>query len=76
MRKVMLALVGSLVVPGASVAPAETPAVSIELAHDSAREQQARDQLEQLLKQYDLSRWIFTKRIRIDHLLVERGLAE
>ena len=66
MRKVMLALVANLVVFGASPAAAETPAVSIELAHDSAREQQARDQIERLLKQYDLSRWIFTKKILID----------
>jgi hypothetical protein len=66
MRKVMLAVVANLLAFGASMAAAETPTVSFELAHDSAREQQARDQIERLLKQYDLSRWIFTKKVLID----------
>jgi hypothetical protein len=50
----------------AAMAAAKTPAVSIELAHDSTREQQAKAQLERLLNQYDLSRWIFTKKVLID----------
>jgi hypothetical protein len=52
-----------------SVVMAETPAITIELAHDSPIEQRAKAQLERLLKEYDLSRWIFTKKIRIDQFV-------
>ena len=66
MRKLILVLAVAGVVPAGSVAAAQTPTVSIELAHDSVSEQQVKDQLERLLKEYDLSRWIFTKKIRIE----------
>jgi hypothetical protein len=58
MRKLILVLAVAGVVLAGSVAAAETPAVSIELAHNSANEQQVKDQLERLLKEYDMSRWI------------------
>jgi len=63
-RALSLALALGLLL-GSGVA-AETPAISIELANNTPNEQRAKEQLEQLLKQYDLSRWIFTKKIRID----------
>ncbi len=66
MRNLILVLAVAGVVLAGSVEAAETPAVSIELVHNSADEQQVKDQLERLLKQYDLSRWIFTKKIRIE----------
>jgi hypothetical protein len=66
MRKLILVLAVAGVVLAASAAAAETPAVSIELAHNRANEQQVKDQLGRLLKEYDLSRWIFTKKIRIE----------
>jgi hypothetical protein len=52
-----------------SVATAQTPTISIELAHNSPDEQRAKDQLERLLKNYDLSRWIFTKKVRIEQFV-------
>jgi hypothetical protein len=48
---------------------AQTPTISNELAHDSSGEQRAKDQLERLLKEYDLSRWIFTKKVRIEQFV-------
>ncbi|MBW8862599.1 MAG: hypothetical protein JF601_09570 [Acidobacteria bacterium] len=41
-------------------------ALEITLKQGSAREGQTRDQLQRLLKNYDLSRWIFTKTVVID----------
>jgi len=49
-----------------SAAAAKTPALSIELATNSPTEQRAKAQLERLFKEHDLSRWIFTKKIRIE----------
>jgi len=66
MRKLILVLAIAGVVLAGSVAVAQTPAVSIELAHNSANEQQVKDQLGRLLKEYDLSRWVFTKKTRIE----------
>ena len=66
MRKPILALAVAGLVLASWVAAAETPAVSIELAHNSGNEQQVKDQLQRLLKEYDLSRWIFTRKIRIE----------
>src|SRR5689334_16523468 len=51
---------------GAAMAAAKTPMISIELAHNSIREQQAKAQLERLLDEYDLSSWIFTRKTRIE----------
>ena len=48
---------------------AQSPTLSVELAHNSPNEQRAKDQLERLLKEYDLSRWIFTKKIRIEQFV-------
>ena len=59
----LIAAAGLLV---SAAAVAKTPALSIELATSSAAEQQAKDQLERLFKEHDLSRWIFTKKIRIE----------
>lgn len=52
-----------------AVAAAQSPTLSIELAHNSPNEQRAKDQLDRLLKEYDLSRWIFTKKIRIEQFV-------
>jgi hypothetical protein len=41
-------------------------AVNIRLAHDSSAEQQAKEQLERLLKQYDPSRYTFTHDVIIE----------
>jgi hypothetical protein len=66
MRKLIRGLAIAGVVLAGSVAAAKTPDVSIELAHNSVNEQQVKDQLQRLLKEYDLTRWIFTKKIRIE----------
>ena len=47
-------------------AVAATPAVTIDLQHGSAAEQKTRDQLEKLLKTYDLSHYLFTQRVMTD----------
>lgn len=40
--------------------------LQIKLAHNSATEQQTGDQLERLLKTYDVSPWLYTKSIIVD----------
>lgn len=63
----VLAAVGVFGLLAAAQTPAaQTSAVSIELANNSPNEQKAKEQLERLLKEYDMTRWIFTKRIRIE----------
>jgi hypothetical protein len=59
------------VVMAATLAPehsaaAKTPSLSIELAKNTPNEKLAKEQLERLANEYDLSRWIFTKKIRIE----------
>src|SRR5262245_5965571 len=54
-----------MVVTMAPTALAQDP-VAITLVHDSATERQTRDQLQRLLKAYDVSPWIYTKSIAID----------
>ena len=67
MRVAFVGCLAAIVVlaPGPGMA-AQRPAISIELAHDNPDERAAKEQLERLLTQYDLSRWIFTKRVRIE----------
>jgi hypothetical protein len=59
----LIAATGLLV---SAAAAAKNPAASIELATNSPTEQRAKDQLERLFKEHDLSRWSFTKKIRIE----------
>jgi len=66
MRNPILVLAAAGLVLAGWVSAAETPAVAIELAHNSGNEQQVKAQLQRLLKEYDLSRWIFTRKIRIE----------
>ena len=67
MRTAFATLVAAVLVLGASHAVvAKTPKITIELAHDSMEERAAKEQLERLFVQYDLSRWIFTKTVRIE----------
>ena len=40
--------------------------VEIERAHDTASEQATADQLRRLLSQFDLTPWLFTRRILVD----------
>lgn len=42
------------------------PELEISLAHGSAAEAQTREQLQRLLNQYDLSDWVWTRRVIID----------
>jgi hypothetical protein len=65
LRLWLLAAAVSLL-PGLAALAAETPELAIELANNGPNEQSAKDQLERLTKKYDLSRWIFTKKVRID----------
>ena len=43
-----------------------TPEIEITLAHGTAAEAETRDQLQKLLKAYDLSDWLWTRKIVID----------
>ena len=57
---------GLLASPLAVAEETEKPALAITLKNDSAREVETKVQLEKLLEQHDLSRWIFTREIVID----------
>jgi hypothetical protein len=47
-------------------ASAATPEIEVSLAHGTTAESQTRDQLMRLLKDYDLSGWLWTRRLLID----------
>ncbi|HEX4497652.1 MAG TPA: hypothetical protein VIE43_18410 [Thermoanaerobaculia bacterium] len=62
-------MMGLLLLFGTGAAlPAETPAVplDIKLAHGDAAETQTRDQLQRLLRTYDVTPWIFTHSVIVD----------
>lgn len=44
--------------------------LEISLKHGNDREKQTKDQLQRLLKQYDLAKWIFTKKILIEFKVI------
>jgi hypothetical protein len=44
--------------------------VTIELASNTALEQRGREQLERLLRTYDLSPWLFTRTVRIESYVI------
>jgi hypothetical protein len=46
--------------------PGATPELEVSLAHETAAEAETRDQLQRLLKAYDLSDWVWTRKIVID----------
>jgi len=46
------------------------PKLEITLKHNSTREQQMQVMLEQLLEQYDLSKWLFTRKVIIEDYAV------
>jgi hypothetical protein len=46
--------------------PAATAEVEISLAHGTAKEAATRDQLQRLLKAYDLSDWLWTRKVIIE----------
>jgi hypothetical protein len=45
---------------------AATPPIEISLAHGSAAEMETRDQLQRLLRTYDLSDWVWTRKVMIE----------
>lgn len=49
-----------------AVVAEEEPALAITLKNDSDRERETKAQLEAILEQHDLSKWIFTREIVID----------
>src|SRR5215470_6516498 len=59
-------LVASLLAAALGTTAAAQGPIDITLAHNSATEQQTRDQLQRLLKAYDVSAWIYTKAVAID----------
>jgi hypothetical protein len=63
MKKILLSILLSLFLNLAIPAQDE---IKISLKNSSKAEQQTKEQLQRLLKTYDLSKWIFTKSIIID----------
>ena len=61
----LLGLLFLLASPPAA-APVQPAAVEIELKKGSPEEVRTRDQLQRLLREHDLERWIFTRKIVID----------
>jgi len=43
-----------------------TPDIEVSLAHGTTAEAQTRDQLQRLLKAYDLSNWVWTRKVLIE----------
>lgn len=50
--------------------PTDTGRVTITLAHGSPAERETQDQLERLLRQYDLRRWYYTTSVVIDETAI------
>ena len=59
-------LLASFATAAAAATEGEEPALAITLNNDSAAERATKAQLEKLLEQHNLSRWIFTREIVID----------
>ena len=52
--------------PPRGIAVGTSIQVTVELAHDDELEQQAKERLLELLDAFDLSKWIYARRVRID----------
>jgi len=63
-----LALLAVVIVASPTVLAVDTPAVTIELAKNTPREQLAKETLEQVLASYDLKKYTFTRKV-----IVEQG---
>jgi len=63
MKKILLTFVITSIMQTAAYAQEN---ITISLSHGTSGEQQTKEQLQRLLKSYDLSQWIFTKSIIID----------
>jgi len=63
MKKILLTFVITSIMQTAAYAQEK---ITISLSHGTSAEQQTKEQLQRLLKSYDLSQWIFTKSIIID----------
>ena len=59
-------VVVALVVGPTPIARAQTPTIQIDTAHRSPKEQSESARLQGLLGRFDLSPWLFTRRILID----------
>jgi hypothetical protein len=66
MRKLLLCMMMTLLLPCGLWAQSKQSELKITLKHNSADEAQTRSQLQRLLGLYDLSRYIFTREIVID----------
>jgi hypothetical protein len=62
-KKIFLSFLIASILPAAAYAQER---IDISLAHGSNAELQTKEQLQRLLKSYDLSKWIFTTSIMID----------
>ncbi|HEX8746957.1 MAG TPA: hypothetical protein VF717_07135 [Pyrinomonadaceae bacterium] len=66
MKKILLCMMMSLLLPGVLWAQSKQNELKITLRNNAADEAQTRTQLQRLLGQYDLSKYIFTREIVID----------
>src|SRR5688572_7778003 len=55
-----------LLLPQAATPPAPPAPIQIELKKGSPEEVRTRDQLQRLLREHDLERWLFTRKVMID----------
>jgi hypothetical protein len=46
--------------------PVPTPAVKVTAKHGSAREMETKDLLERILREYDLTKYMFTREVSIE----------
>ena len=62
-----------MIVALVSALAAETPAIKIELAHGTEREQRTKDALQRLFGTYDLKKYTFTKRVVIEERAINHA---
>jgi hypothetical protein len=66
MRKILIHIISVLLMGHLAVAQTASSPLEITLKHNDQREQQTKQQLLRLLSAYDLSSWIFTRKIIIE----------
>lgn len=66
MKKILVNIISILLIGHLVVAQTASPQLEITLKHNDQREQQTRQQLQRLVAAYDVSNWVFTRKIVIE----------
>jgi hypothetical protein len=69
----MVGIGGTAVVGLLATLAAETPAIKIDLAHGTEREQRTKIRLQDLLAKYDLKKYTFTNRVVIEERVISHA---